>query len=53
MELQTFRLLLVLKLEQLVNAEKTLNYNKKVIEEMETFDMIILCGLLLLITRKL
>lgn len=28
-----------IKARQIVNAEKTLNYNKKVIEEMETFDI--------------
>ena len=28
-----------IKARKLVNAEKTLNYNKKVIDEMETFDI--------------
>jgi hypothetical protein len=28
-----------IKARQIVNAEKTLNYNKKVIEEMDTFDL--------------
>ena len=28
-----------IKARQIVNAEKTLNYNKKIIEEMETFDI--------------
>ena len=28
-----------IKARQVVNAEKTLNYNKKVIDEMETFDI--------------
>jgi len=28
-----------IKMRQIVNAEKTLNYNKKIIDEMETFDI--------------
>ena len=28
-----------IKARKLVNAEKTLNYNRKVIDEMETFDI--------------
>ena len=28
-----------IKARKIVNAEKTLNYNKKAIEEMETFDI--------------
>ena len=39
MELANASPVVGIKLRRIVNAEKTLNYNKKVIEEMETFDI--------------
>ena len=39
MELLNFSPVVGIKARRIVNAEKTLNYNKKVIEEMETFDI--------------
>jgi len=39
MELANFSPVVGIKLRKIVNAEKTLNYNKKVIDEMETFDI--------------
>ena len=39
MELLNFSPVVGIKARKVVNAEKTLNYNKKVIEEMETFDI--------------
>jgi len=39
MELANFSPVVGIKLRKVVNAEKTLNYNKKVIDEMETFDI--------------
>jgi len=39
MELFNFSPVVGIKARRIVNAEKTLNYNKKVIEEMETFDI--------------
>ena len=39
MEALNFSPIVGIKARKLVNAEKTLNYNKKVIEEMETFDI--------------
>jgi len=38
LELANFSPVLGIKLRQIVNAEKTLNYNENVISEMETFD---------------
>jgi hypothetical protein len=39
MEMLNFSPVVGIKARRIVNAEKTLNYNKKVIEEMETFDI--------------
>ncbi len=39
MELFNFSPVVGIKARRIVNSEKTLNYNKKVIEEMETFDI--------------
>jgi len=39
MELANFSPVVGIKLRKIVNAEKTLNYNKKVIDEMETLDI--------------
>eukprot|EP00918_Siedleckia_nematoides_P001550 GHVU01003656.1.p1 GENE.GHVU01003656.1~~GHVU01003656.1.p1 ORF type:complete len:622 (-),score=78.39 GHVU01003656.1:225-1871(-) len=39
MELANFSPVLGIKFRRIVNAEKTINYNGKVIEEMETFDL--------------
>jgi len=39
MEALNFSPVVGIKARKIVNAEKTLNYNKKVIEEMETFDI--------------
>ena len=39
MELANFSPVVGIKLRKIVNAEKTLNYNKKIIDEMETFDI--------------
>ena len=39
MELANFSPVVGIKLRKIVNAEKTLNYNKKVIDEMDTFDI--------------
>ena len=39
MELLNFSPVVGIKARKIVNAEKTLNYNKKVIKEMETFDI--------------
>jgi len=39
MEMLNFSPVVGIKARKIVNAEKTLNYNKKVIDEMETFDI--------------
>ena len=39
MELLNFSPVVGIKARKIVNAEKTLNYNKKIIDEMETFDI--------------
>jgi len=39
MEMLNFSPVVGIKARRIVNAEKTLNYNKKVIEQMETFDI--------------
>ena len=39
MEMLNFSPVVGIKARRIVNAEKTLNYNKKVIKEMETFDI--------------
>ena len=39
MEMLNFSPVVGIKARKMVNAEKTLNYNKKVIKEMETFDI--------------
>jgi len=39
MEMLNFSPVVGIKARRIVNAEKTLNYNKKIIEEMETFDI--------------
>lgn len=39
MEMLNFSPVIGIKARKMVNAEKTLNYNKKVIKEMETFDI--------------
>jgi len=39
MEMLNFSPVVGIKVRKIVNAEKTLNYNKKVIDEMETFDI--------------
>jgi len=39
MELANFSPVVGIKLRKIVNAEKTLNYNKNIIDEMETFDI--------------